>query len=760
MTNVTGYMLFDTVDDDLLSPGDAVSGGQATATVPTASVSPTHFIYVDYPSLGPVSGFAYWSGTDYWFVPDDPTGFPPNELGTVIRQDDISGDTGTAGNDSFSGASGGETYSGLQGDDTIATGSGDDRVFGDSGDDKIQANSGNDVVYGGRGNDSLSGNAGDDEVYGEAGDDTLRGRSGQDTLSGGGGDDWIEGGLDSEIEADTLEGGEGNDTIYGGGGNDVIWGDRETLSISNYASEFSGPATTLTVTNSTDAPIELRWIDSNGNDVFYKTIQPGQTITQATWIGHNWFLADQDGNPLHLIIGGNQTIDYGADGLADTLEGGAGNDSILGQFGDDSIDGGDGQDTISGGSGDDLIKGGADADSITGDDGDDQIFGESGNDSIAAGSGRDTVYGGLGSDTIRGNGGNDTLYGEADNDSIEGNVGNDYVDGGLGDDTLSGGMGSDTVVGGTGDDTLSGDAGDDTLTGGDGDDTFVYTAGDGQDVITDFNFGNTGALGDGDTTNNDFINLSQFYDRLSELRDDLRDDGVLNQSNADTVDYADNSRFQSGDSLTFQGAQAASFTADNTGVPCFTQGTLIATANGQVPVEHLRIGDMIQTADNGLQPILWTGMRELHPWQLARRPELRPVVLIGGGPFGNDSPLFVSPQHRVVTRGAHGGECFVAAKKLINLPKGKTRIARGKTHVRYVHFMTPRHEVVFANDVPCETFWPGAMALGGLHSAQRAEIAALFPSLLVNHGHKATPRLARVGHPYGAMARPCRRRLA
>ena len=71
----------------------------------------------------------------------------------------------------------------------------------------------------------------------------------------------------------------------------------------------------------------------------------------------------------------------------------------------------------------------------------------------------------------------------------------------------------------------------------------------GLDTITDFNFGNSGTLDDGDLTNNDFIDLSGFYDNIAELQDDFADDGVLNQSNSgnivwgQVVDYSDNTSF-------------------------------------------------------------------------------------------------------------------------------------------------------------------------------------------------------------------------
>ncbi len=96
--------------------------------------------------------------------------------------------------------------------------------------------------------------------------------------------------------------------------------------------------------------------------------------------------------------------------------------------------------------------------------------------------------------------------------------------------------GDDNLIGGAGDDLLIGGEGDDLLSGGAGNDTFEYQPGDGHDTITDFNAGNSGKLNDGDSSNNDFIDLSDYYQSLSELRADFLDDGVLNQSNATDLD--------------------------------------------------------------------------------------------------------------------------------------------------------------------------------------------------------------------------------
>ena len=69
--------------------------------------------------------------------------------------------------------------------------------------------------------------------------------------------------------------------------------------------------------------------------------------------------------------------------------------------------------------------------------------------------------------------------------------------------------------------------------------------------------------------------------------------------------------FPNGESLILDGVaqgevdSAAELTA--IGIPCFTPGTLIATANGLRPVESLEVGDLVPTRDSGMQRIRWTG---------------------------------------------------------------------------------------------------------------------------------------------------------
>ena len=49
--------------------------------------------------------------------------------------------------------------------------------------------------------------------------------------------------------------------------------------------------------------------------------------------------------------------------------------------------------------------------------------------------------------------------------------------------------------------------------------------------------------------------------------------------------------------------------------------------------------------------------------------------------------------------------------------------------VTYFHLLFERHEVIFSNGVPSESFFPGPQALKGLDARNCAALASLFPGI-------------------------------
>lgn len=102
---------------------------------------------------------------------------------------------------------------------------------------------------------------------------------------------------------------------------------------------------------------------------------------------------------------------------------------------------------------------------INGGGGDDNIVGNAANDYLYGGTGDDRLVGADGNDVLVGGPGNDQLYG--DSSSVQ-----------IGDDVLVGGPGEDLLEGGLGNDILDGGSERDQMYGGSGADTFRFNRGD------------------------------------------------------------------------------------------------------------------------------------------------------------------------------------------------------------------------------------------------------------------------------------------
>ena len=101
-----------------------------------------------------------------------------------------------------------------------------------------------------------------------------------------------------------------------------------------------------------------------------------------------------------------------------------------------------------------------------------------------------------GDNELRGGKGDDLLVGKRGDDKLYGKDGDDELRGGRGNDLLRGGAGDDVLRGGRGRDVLRGGVGNDILHGGGGDDRFAFPlAASGHKIITDFEAGDTIALG-------------------------------------------------------------------------------------------------------------------------------------------------------------------------------------------------------------------------------------------------------------------------
>lgn len=182
---------------------------------------------------------------------------------------------------------------------------------------------------------------------------------------------------------------------------------------------------------------------------------------------------------------------------------------------------------------------------------------------------------------------------------------------------------------------------------------------------------------------------------------------------------------------------------------CFTPGALVATPLGARPVETLQEGDLVITADDGLQPIRWIGSREMTGARLHTLPHERPVIIRAGAlwPGCPTRDIRVSQQHRVLFKGAlvalnYGvPEVLVPAKALIGLPGIERDDSLSAT--RFIHMLLPQHGVMTVNGMLTESFHPAMDTLYGLSDQHRARLLEEVPGLSTGS--------------YGATARKCLR---
>ncbi len=174
------------------------------------------------------------------------------------------------------------------------------------------------------------------------------------------------------------------------------------------------------------------------------------------------------------------------------------------------------------------------------------------------------------------------------------------------------------------------------------------------------------------------------------------------------------------------------------GVICFTPDTRLATPDGPRLIQDIQPGERILTRDNGPQEVMWRGHRRMSGARLYAMPHLRPIRLRLGA-LGVDRPdqdLLVSPQHRMMVRGASAqalfntAEVLVAAEDLVN--DSTITVDHALREVTYVHILLERHNIVYANGLETESFHPSNTALDMVDPLQREGLLGLLPEIALN----------------------------
>lgn len=134
-------------------------------------------------------------------------------------------------------------------------------------------------------------------------------------------------------------------------------------------------------------------------------------------------------------------------------------------------------------------------------------------------------------------------------------------------------------------------------------------------------------------------------------------------------------------------------------VPCFAAGTAISTPMGAVPVESLKAGDLVLTADGAVRPVRWLG-RQTVSMRFGDPLRVTPVRVKAGALDENvpSRDLVLSPDHALLVDGVliHAGALVNASSVVRELDVPETFI--------YYHVELTDHSLVLAEGAPAETF--------------------------------------------------------
>ncbi len=154
-------------------------------------------------------------------------------------------------------------------------------------------------------------------------------------------------------------------------------------------------------------------------------------------------------------------------------------------------------------------------------------------------------------------------------------------------------------------------------------------------------------------------------------------------------------------------------------------GTLIACEDGNMPVQAVRAGDIVNTLSDGPQVVRWVG-----------RSLASTAVRFESGAFGPntpDRPLVVGPAQRMVLSGWQAkvlfgeSEVLVTAEALVD-GESISLITPPKAAESY-HILFDKHEIISANGAKSESFYPSKTGLSALAPTSRSALLADMPEL-------------------------------
>ncbi len=141
--------------------------------------------------------------------------------------------------------------------------------------------------------------------------------------------------------------------------------------------------------------------------------------------------------------------------------------------------------------------------------------------------------------------------------------------------------------------------------------------------------------------------------------------------------------------------------------PCFMAGAMVATPNGPVAIEDLKVGDLVSTPE-GPRAVKFVGRttRHIHTLMaLGRMP-----VTIEAGAFGNNlpsAPLRCTPSHAFALSGL-----LIETQAMINGTTISQSSHWPEALVTYYSLELDSHSLVWVNDALTETYYPNVRGAG------------------------------------------------
>ncbi|SMX31724.1 Hint domain-containing protein [Actibacterium lipolyticum] len=179
----------------------------------------------------------------------------------------------------------------------------------------------------------------------------------------------------------------------------------------------------------------------------------------------------------------------------------------------------------------------------------------------------------------------------------------------------------------------------------------------------------------------------------------------------------------------------------------FARGSLIATPDGPVAIEDLAPGMLIETADNGPQPLRWIGSTIISS---ERFDETRPLIRFASDSLGMARPspdLILGPRARIMFQHAGCRQLFdrpsalAPARAMID---GDSIFAmRSVAPVKVYHLVLDGQQIILANGVETESFHPGPHGQALMDNDELELFLSLFPHIksIEDFGPAPYPRL-------------------